>query len=113
MQVRAFKRVELVVGKVQGRPEFVGRRERVEVRRVNEGVVTVGERKRYMLAFFFLQTRFREGKRRERKTKKGKVTSHLLVCYPMEADVHDDHLAFGPTLEYGRIFEYGSQRALG
>ena len=53
MEVCAFKRVEFVVGEVQARPEFVGRRERVEVRRVNEGVVTVGERKRHMLAFFF------------------------------------------------------------
>jgi len=50
VQVRAFERVELVVGEVQRRPEFVGRRERVEVRRVNEGVVTAGERRRYMLA---------------------------------------------------------------
>jgi hypothetical protein len=55
----------------------------------------------------------RENREKEKKREKGKVTSHLLVCYPMEADVHDDHLAFGPTLEYGRIFEYGLQRALG
>jgi hypothetical protein len=115
MQVRAFKRVELVIGKVQRRPEFVGRRERVEVRRVNEGVVTVGERKRYMLAFFFLADAISRGKtgRKKKEKKEGKVTSHLLICYPMEADVNDDHLAFGPTLEYGRIFEYGLQRALG
>jgi len=31
----------------------------------------------------------------------------------MEANVNDDRLAFGPTLEYGRIFEYGLQRGLG
>lgn len=70
MQVRAFKRVELVVGKVQGRPEFVGRRERVEVRRVNEGVVTVGERKRYMLAFFFCRRDFERENREKEKQKK-------------------------------------------
>ena len=34
---------------MQGRPEFVGQRERVKIRRVNEGVVTAGERRRYML----------------------------------------------------------------
>ena len=59
VQVRAFERVELVGGEVQGRPEFVWWRERVEVRRVNEeGVVTAGEkRRRYMVGLFVCGTR--------------------------------------------------------
>ena len=73
---------------------------------MNEGVVTAGERKRYMLAFLCGR-----GIERGRK-EKGTVTSHLLAYYPMEADVNDDRLTFGPTLEYKRIFEYRSQRAL-
>jgi hypothetical protein len=35
----------------------------------------------------------REGKKKERST------SHVSACYPVEADVYDGHLAFGPTLE--------------
>jgi len=72
------------------------RRERVEVRRVNEGVVTAGEEKRYTLAFLCGRD-IEKGKTKEKR----KVTSHLLACYPMEADVNDGGLAFGPMLEYG------------
>ena len=68
MQVRAFERVKLVGGGVQGRPEFVWCRECVEVRRVNEeGVVTASERSRYMVGLF-VRTQYSRG----RETK-GKV----------------------------------------
>jgi hypothetical protein len=61
--------------------------------------------------------------RAEKKEGKGKIvgglkggkkvfTSRLWACDPMEADVCYDQLSFGPTLEHGRVAEYGQQRAL-
>jgi hypothetical protein len=55
MHVRAFQRVEFRACKVQWRSELIRRRERVEVRRMDEGVVAAERaRERYLwLAFSF------------------------------------------------------------
>src|SRR6266849_1381712 len=43
VEVRASERVELRFGKVQRRPELAGRRERIEIRRMDERVVAIRE----------------------------------------------------------------------
>ena len=53
MQVRAAERVELGGREVQRRSEFVGRWERAEVRRVDQGVVATGERGEINVGFFW------------------------------------------------------------
>lgn len=70
VQVRASQRVELRACEVQRRPELVGRRERVEVRRVDEGVVAANERREILR--WSLWTRFKGGWGREKKGRKHK-----------------------------------------
>jgi hypothetical protein len=54
VQVRAFQRVELRACEVQRCPELIGRGKRVEVRRVDEGVVTAGaSEETFYVGFYF------------------------------------------------------------
>ncbi len=109
VQVRAAEPVELRGREVQRRSEFVGRWERAEVRRVDEGVVAAGERGEINVGVF---GRDSEGGGEGGKQKK-EVTSHVWACDPVEADVDDYRLSFGPSLKHGCILEYGQQRTLG
>jgi len=54
VQVRASQRVELRACEVQRCPELIGRGKRVEVRRVDEGVVTAGASEEIFYVGFFL-----------------------------------------------------------
>jgi hypothetical protein len=87
VEVRPSERIELHLGEVQRRPKLTGRRERVEIRRVDKRVVATAP---VRVGFKFVGV---EGKKK-------KETSHLWACDPMKADINYNRLSFSPAVHH-------------